>query len=300
MIEIAIIGPTASGKSDLALKIAKKHNAYILSLDSLSIYKEIDIASAKPSKEELKSVRHFGIDEIYPDEYFSVERFFDIYKEAKKEALKSDKNLIIVGGTLFYLKSMIEGISKLPKISKESIQKSAKLLKNPKAAYEFLKKIDPLFAKKITPSDRYRIEKGLNIFFETGETATDYFEKHPRIALTKNIKIYEIDINRDILRERIAKRTKKMLQSGLIDEVAYLEKKYTRLPNPMGAIGIKETLEYLDGKLTKEELFEKICINTAKLAKRQQTFARTQFKDKISADISSLEAEIANSFQNRA
>jgi tRNA dimethylallyltransferase len=111
MKEIALIGPTACGKSALAIEIAKECNAFILSLDSLGIYKEIDIASAKPSKKEREEIRHFGIDVLYPNEYFNVAMFFDLYKNAKKEALTKGKNLIITGGSGFYLKAMIEGLS---------------------------------------------------------------------------------------------------------------------------------------------------------------------------------------------
>ena len=117
--QLAIIGPTASGKSDLAIKIALKIDAYILSIDSLSIYKEIDIVSAKPSREELNAVKHFGIDVLNPDDYFSVNIFIDLYKEVLQECKKKSKNLIIVGGTSFYLKSLIQGLSTLPKITDE-------------------------------------------------------------------------------------------------------------------------------------------------------------------------------------
>ncbi len=114
MKELALIGPTASGKSDLALRLALEHNAYILSLDSLSIYKEINIASAKPSKEELSQVDHFGIDLIYPDEAFSVGIFARLYKEIKLRCEKEEKNLIIVGGSSFYLRTLIQGLSVIP------------------------------------------------------------------------------------------------------------------------------------------------------------------------------------------
>ena len=117
--QLAIIGPTASGKSDLAIKIALQIDAYILSIDSLIIYKEIDIVSAKPSREELNAVRHFGIDVLNPDDYFSVDIFIDLYQEVLEECKKDSKNLIIVGGTSFYLKSLVQGLSSLPNITND-------------------------------------------------------------------------------------------------------------------------------------------------------------------------------------
>ena len=111
MKEIAIIGSTASGKTGLSLELAHKTNSIILSLDSLSVYKEIDVASAKPTKEERGDIIHFGINEVFPNEEFDVIQFINCYKKAKKFAQQNNKNLIIVGGTGFYLKSLIEGIS---------------------------------------------------------------------------------------------------------------------------------------------------------------------------------------------
>ncbi|GAB6074047.1 tRNA (adenosine(37)-N6)-dimethylallyltransferase MiaA [Nautilia lithotrophica] len=274
----AIIGPTASGKSDLAIKLALKLNYEILSLDSLSIYKEIDIASAKPSKEELSKVKHYGINEIYPDEKFDVVKFIDIYRKIPH------KNIIIVGGTGFYLKSMLEGISKMPEINEE-IKKEAS-----KKDYNFLKQIDPEFASKISPNDTYRIQKGLEIYFATKTPPSIYFKNNPPKPVLPEIPIFEIAVDRSVLRERIKKRTDKMFNSGLIDEVAYLEKKYRdrRLP-ALKAIGIKEVLDYFNGKYDIKTLKEKIITNTARLAKRQQTFNKTQFKNKISAPLEKLE-----------
>ncbi|QCT94166.1 tRNA (adenosine(37)-N6)-dimethylallyltransferase MiaA [Caminibacter mediatlanticus TB-2] len=274
----ALIGPTASGKSDLAIKLAKKLNYEILSLDSLSIYKEIDIASAKPRKEELNKIKHYGVNEIYPNEHFDVTKFIEIYQKIPH------KNIIIVGGTSFYLKAMIDGISQMPKISEE-IRKEAKKLN-----YEFLKKIDHLYASKISSNDTYRIQKGIEIYLATKMPPTKYFELNPPKPLLPQIPIFEIEIDRKILKERIKIRTKKMFENGLIDEVAYLEKKYRdrRLPS-LKAIGIKEVLDYFNGKYNKEKLFEKIVTNTSRLAKRQQTFNKTQFKNKISAPKEKLE-----------
>jgi len=283
----AIIGPTASGKSDLAIKIAKKTGYEILSLDSLSIYKEIDIASAKPSKEELKSVKHYGVDEIYPNEKFDVTKFIEIYKKIPH------KNIIIVGGTGFYLKAMMDGISQMPEITDE-IKKEAK-----KKDYSFLQKIDPEFASRISPNDTYRIQKGIEIYLATKTPPSVYFKNNPPKPVTGEIPVFEIAVERDILRERIKKRTEKMFKTGLIDEVAYLEKKYLdrRLP-ALKAIGVKEVLDYFNGSYSLNTLKEKIITNTSRLAKRQQTFNKTQFKNKISAPLEKLEEIILKEIKN--
>lgn len=288
MKKVAIIGPTASGKSDLAIEAAQFMNAWILSVDSLAVYKEADIVSAKPSKEERSLVPHFGIDELYIDEYFSVDLFLELYKEVESAANRVGKNLIIVGGTSFYLKTLIEGLSAVPSVN-ESIQKEiAQRLENVQKVYAFMQKIDPLYMQNIAPTDRYRIEKALSIYLSTQIIPSEWFRMHPPVPVATDVKIFDIAVERSLLRKRIEQRTKKMLQEGLIDEIAFLEWKYGRAPNPMKAIGIVETLAYLDGKYSKKELYEAICTHTAQLAKRQQTFNKNQFQQSVSLPLDVL------------
>ena len=284
----AIVGPTASGKSDLALELAQKLNSVILSVDSLAVYREIDIASAKPSKQELATIKHFGIDELNPDEKFSVIEFLEHFKKAKNYAKEQNKGLIIVGGTSFYLKVLSQGISNLPKIEPTLKLEVQEIMANLEEAYKFLKSIDSEYAKKIKSGDRYRIEKALEIYKATNMPPSQYFRENPPKPIVPNLPIYEIAINRDILRERIDLRTSKMLEMGLIDEVAYLEHKYTREPQSMGAIGIKEVLDFFDGVYSKKELKAKIATNTARLAKRQVTFNKSQLSIEFSGSVEEI------------
>ena len=279
MKEVALLGATASGKSALAIDIAKEVDANILSLDSLSIYKEVDIVSAKPSLEERMGVKHFGIDVLYLNQYFSVATFFKLYKEARDISIKEGKNLIIVGGTSFYLKSMIEGLS--PKIlpSIETLKKIESRLQNLDDAYLFLSTHDRVYAKKISSSDSYRIQKWYEIYFESGLSATDFFTKNRKEPLLSHIDVFDIEVDRDVLRDRIAQRTSLMIENGLIDEIFYLDKKYGRLPRSMKAIGITETLDYLDGKIDIKTLEILITTHTIQLAKRQETFNKSQFSN---------------------
>jgi tRNA dimethylallyltransferase len=287
--QIALIGPTASGKSSLAIELAEQNNAHILSLDSLAIYKEINIASAKPSIEERQGVKHFGIDVIFPNEPFDVTTFIKLYNSAKAEALKEEKNLIIVGGTSFYLNILLHGISELPSISEQVKQKSNDLLQNVEEAHQFLYSIDKEYLQSITIHDRYRLEKMLNLYFQTEMTPSEYFKANPpKSVISEKLPIYEIAVEREVLRKRITRRTSQMLKAGLIDEVFYLEKNYTRKPNAMRSIGIKEVLSYLDGQYTKFEMKTKIITHTAQLAKRQRTFNNSKFTDKISLSLEEL------------
>ena len=289
MKEIAIIGTTASGKTALSLELASKTNSIILSLDSLCVYKEIDIVSAKPTKEERGNIVHFGIDEVYPNEEFDVVKFIELYNKAKEYASNHNNNLIIVGGTGFYLKALIDGLSK-------GIDLKVKLDISPLEAYDFLYSLDKDYMQKIEKNDRYRIEKAYAIYKQSGLIPSEFFEKNPKTPFAKDLKIFEILWDKEELRKRIALRTNQMVKSGLIDEIIYLEKKYTRAPNCMSSIGVIETLEYLDGKLSKQELEDKISLNTSKLAKRQNTFNKSQFTEKTSNIIENLNSDIIKYF----
>lgn len=281
MRDIAIIGTTASGKSNLAINIAKNLNGIILSLDSLSIYKEINIASAKPSKDEMQDIQHFGIDEIFVNDSFNVALFFELYKKAKKIANEKKSPLIIVGGTSFYLKAMLSGLSEKPSVSYENSIKVELALQNLENAYDFLVETDFNYVNKIEKNDKYRMQKWFEIYYQTSEIPSSFLKRTMKKPLIDNIDIFEIQTDKDILKQRINGRTKKMILDGLVDEVAYLEKKYTREPNCMKAIGIKEVLDYFDGIYNLEQMSEKIIINTNKLAKRQRTFNKTQFLQNI-------------------
>ncbi len=178
MKEIAIIGSTASGKTNLSLDIAQKTNSIILSLDSLSVYKQIDIASAKPTKDEREGIVHFGIDVLFPNEKFDVIQFFELYKEAKDYALTNEKNLIIVGGTGFYLKALIEGLS-------TGVEKEVELEDTVENTYKFLLDIDPLYMSKIASNDSYRVKKAYSIYKQKNISPSKYFELNPKNLLQK-------------------------------------------------------------------------------------------------------------------
>jgi len=274
---LAILGPTASGKTALSIEIAQKFGAYILSLDSLSIYCEIDIASAKPTLQERCGIPHFGIDVLSPKEAFNVTMFFELYAHAKRLAEEDHRHLIIVGGTGFYLKSMMEGLSTKPEISLHVKEEIHSKLTNLETCYALIQEKDPSFAGKISQSDRYRIEKWLEIFLSTGMKPSSYQETTKTSPVLASITLFEIDTPKNELTSRVALRTRLMIKQGLIDEVFRLEKNYTRTPHCMKAIGIKEVLDYFDGIHSLQSLEEKISINTLHLAKRQRTFNASQF-----------------------
>lgn len=262
--EFAIIGTTASGKSDLAIKVARELNGVILSLDSLCLYKEINIASAKPSSNELALVKHFGIDIASPNDEFCVGDFIAEYKQALAYAKNLDIPLIITGGSGFYLKAMLSGLAPKTKPIKIDISDDE--------IWNLAVKIDSEFCSKFSKNDKFRLHKWYQIYTQTSAIPSQWLRDNTSQPVIKNLPIFELVWDKIELIKRIKIRTKNMLQNGLIDEAEYLFKHYNNSLKPLNSIGLKECKEYLNGKINLNELENLIIIHTAQLAKRQRTF----------------------------
>lgn len=262
--KFAIIGTTASGKSDLAIRVASRLGGVILSLDSLCLYKEINIASAKPSNDELALVRHFGINIVSPNDEFCVGDFIAEYKEALAYAKSQNIPLIITGGSGFYLKTMLSGLA--PKIEPIKIDISDDEIWN------LVTKIDDEFCAKFSKNDKFRLHKWYQIYIQTSASPSQWLRDNTSKPVIKNLPIFELVWDKMELIERIKIRTKNMLQNGLIDEAKYLFGRYDNSLKSLNSIGLKECKEYLNGKINLNQLEELITIHTAQLAKRQRTF----------------------------
>ncbi len=244
-------------------------------MDSLSIYKDINIASAKPSLKERKNIKHYALDHLNIDEKNNAPLFKTLLEDAMRVSQK--EILLIVGGSSFYLKSILEGLSDTPKISGEEvvkIEREISALANP---YAFLKSIDPNMAFKIHPNDTYRIHKALEIFYATRTPPSEYFKANPKKPFEHAVSLFALSIEKNALHSNIKQRTKNMLHSGLVEEIKALYIKYPKDSQPFKAIGVKESVLFLEKRLTLKELEETIISNTIKLAKRQNTFNKTQF-----------------------
>ena len=291
----AIIGTTASGKSALALKIARKFDLKIFSLDSLSIYKGIDIASAKPSKAELHEIRHYGINVLNPSEKCNAGIFLNLLCEVVKR--ENPQKLLIVGGTSFYLKSIIDGLSIAPKVAEIAERFITKMAQNRADSYKLLRQIDSDFADKISPNDSFRISKGLQVYFATNQAPSAFFAQNPRQKLPFNIKIFELIKAREILRKDIQTRTERMFKAGLVSEVRNLRDNFPH-SQALKAIGIKEIIAFLDGKISQDSAKDAIIKNTMALAKRQWTFNRTQFGEIPHLDAQTLESALIKHYES--
>ncbi|EMH31642.1 tRNA dimethylallyltransferase [Helicobacter pylori GAM270ASi] len=257
--------------------MAQELDAEIFSLDSLSIYKDINIASAKPSLKERKNIKHYALDCLNIDEKNNAPLFKTLLEDAIKVSQK--EILLIVGGSSFYLKSILEGLSSMPKLSSEQIVKIEREVTTLSNPYAFLKSIDPNMAFKIHPNDTYRIHKALEIFYATHTPPSEYFKANPKKPFEHAISLFALSIEKSVLANNIKQRTKSMLDCGLIEEIKALYTQYPKDSQPFKAIGVKESILFLEKRLTLKELEEAIISNTMKLAKRQNTFNKTQFNN---------------------
>lgn len=273
---IVICGPTASGKTALSIELAKRINGEIVSADSMQIYDEMDIGTAKPTVEEMQGIKHYLIGNISPTARYSVSDYKKDAEKALEEIIINNKNPIVVGGTGLYVNSLIYGIE-YPDIQVDLSYRQ--LLENEankyglEKLYEKACKIDSNAMKKISKNDRKRIIRVLEIYKSTGKTKTEIEIESIKNGPKYEYKVFAINIERDKLYERINKRVDLMVEKGLIEEVKKLYNKYDEeMLTSMQAIGYKEVIEYLKCNITKEEMLDKIKRETRRYAKRQITW----------------------------
>lgn len=274
---IVICGPTASGKTGLSIELAKKINGEIVSCDSMQIYKDMTIGTAKPTKEEMQGIKHYLIDFVSPDTRYSVADFKRDAEQAINEIIGKGKVPIVVGGTGLYADTLVYNI-KYPEIEidleyrkqlEEMIEKEGL-----ESAYQKAKEIDEQAASKISSNDKKRIMRILEIYHQTGKTKTQLEAESRLEEPPYQYMFYAIGMDREKLYERINLRVDIMIEQGLIEEVEELLKKYKEFPTAMQGLGYKEVVEYLQGNMAKEEMIETLKMETRRYAKRQLTWFR--------------------------
>ena len=275
---IAIMGPTASGKTGLALEIAKHVDSEVISVDSALVYRDMDIGTAKPSKTEQGGVVHHLIDIIDPSETYSVSQFVNDTNRLVEEIRARGKQPILAGGTMMYFNALINGISPLPKSDealREEITRQGKDLGWSKL-HDELCRVDPVSGERIHPNDPQRITRALEVYRSSGKTLTDW-QQHKGKACSFDVVQFAIaPKDRAVLHERIAQRFDLMLQQGFEQEVLKLYERsdlHEDLPS-IRSVGYRQMWQYLDGQLSFDEMRERGIIATRQLAKRQLTWLR--------------------------
>ena len=288
---ILIYGPTASGKSKFAIKIAKKINGEIVNADSMQIYKELKILSARPLKTDYKKIKHhlYGFHSVKKN--FSTGNWLRLVKKKIKEIKKRKKTPILVGGTGLYFKALTEGLVKIPNIPiklRKNIRELHKKL-GPKKFFSRLKNLDPLAAKRINPLDSQRSIRAYEVKLFTKKSMYEWFKNTKSDFEKEDFYKILIDYPREKLINQINIRSKNMIKNNAILEV----KKFMKLNVPSSktaqkAIGVREIGAYINQNIQINELIEKISIKTRQYAKRQTTWARGNMIDWNKIDSTSL------------
>ena len=279
---ILLAGPTASGKSKLAIYLAKNLNGEIINADSMQVYKEFSILSSKPSETEKKKIKHHLYGTVSIKKYFSAG---DWLKEVKKKinlCLKNKKTPILVGGTGLYFNTMIKGISKIPDIDYKTRTKVRTLFKKLgfKKFYQKLLEIDPKVKGKILPTDAQRSQRAYEVKLKTKKSLFDWMANTKSEFLHFDLKKIFINIPRETLLEKISQRTNAMFKQNCIAEVEkFNSMKLDKSLSANKLIGVREINQFLQDKISLNECKELINIKTRQYAKRQNTWARGHMKN---------------------
>ena len=274
---ILISGPTASGKSSLAIKIAKKINGEIINADSMQVYRQLKILSARPDPKQYQKIRHhlYGFHDVKKN--FSTGDWLNLVNKTIKNVQKRKRIPILVGGTGLYFKALTDGLVKIPKISlklRNQIRNMQKKL-GQKKFYEKLLKLDPLLKGKINPTDSQRSIRAYEVKKFTKKSLYEWFKNTKSTFLEADfLKVY-IDYPRQELIGRINLRTNEMIENGAIKEVKnFIKLKVRKDKSANKAIGVMEIKDFLNKEKDLEQIKEKIAIKTRQYAKRQSTWAR--------------------------
>ncbi|MEK9975889.1 MAG: tRNA (adenosine(37)-N6)-dimethylallyltransferase MiaA [Pelagibacteraceae bacterium] len=277
---ILLAGPTASGKSELAIYIAKKINGEIINADSMQVFKEIKILSARP--EDYKNIKHHLYGFISVKKNFSTGEWIKHTEKKINEILKKKKTPIIVGGTGLYFKSLTDGIAQIPNISKAKRDKIIKLF-NQIGNDEFYKKLiklDPKCKNKIVKNDKQRMIRFYEVKFYTKKSIFDWQKNTKNNLKDINFKKIFLNFPREVLLVKIEKRFKKMVDQGAIKEAKKFKKLgVSKILTSNNILGLKEIMSHLEGKMTLKEALERSIIRTRQYIKRQMTWFRGQMKD---------------------
>ena len=278
---IFIMGPTASGKTDLAVECVAQFPGEIISVDSALVYRQMNIGTAKPEADVLQQAPHKLIDIIDPAESYSAASF-------RQDALTEMANItarghipVLVGGTMLYYKALQEGLSKMPKADQNvraSLEKEAAEM-GWEHMHQRLAKVDAEAAQRIHPNDPQRIQRALEVYELTGQSMTSFWQQQKKDRLNYDvIKIALVPEDREVLRQRIAQRFHIMLEQNFIDEVRTLHARGDLTLNmpSMRCVGYRQVWEYLDGSTDYDTMVEKAIIATRQLAKRQMTWLRKE------------------------
>jgi tRNA dimethylallyltransferase len=273
---LAIVGPTSSGKTALSIILAEKLSGEIISADSRQIYRYLDIGTAKPTPVELKRSTHHFISILNPDQYYNAGEYGQQARAKIEELLKQSKQPILVGGSGLYVRAVIDGFFDGPGRNseiREQLESEAHTL-GAEILFDRLKEIDPISAAKMDATKVRRVIRALEVYYTVGKPISDLHSVQ-EIKIPFKAVQFGLEWERKALYHRIEQRVDAMIENGLVEEVhGLLNKGYSRDTNALNTVGYKEAFDYIDGKITKDEMVRLIKQNTRHFAKRQLTWFR--------------------------
>ncbi len=287
---ILVGGPTASGKTSLAIELAQKYNGVIINADSMQVYQELDIITARPNEHECQQAEHQVFGFISIKQHFSVAQWLEKVSQTIQETQLRKKTPILVGGTGLYFKALIEGLSPIPSIDM-AIRKKIGNYYDEIGAQKFhdeLHQIDPQAAERLSANDRQRCIRAMEIWHQTGQTLT-YWQNQPRKKFVNNavFKTFILLPNREKLYQKIEKRFDFMIENGALDEAKHIkELNLDRLLPGLKAVGLTSLLDYLDKKISLDEAITTGKTQTRRYAKRQFTWFKNQLPEQETKKLS--------------
>lgn len=270
---VAVCGPTASGKTALGITLARHLNGEVVNVDSVQVYKGADIGSAKPTLAERQGIPHHLLDMVAPDEPMNAGEYRERALECLRDISARGKVPVLVGGSGMYLTILLHGIAEVPATPSDVRAAVASLSREEQ--YDELTRVDPVTAARLHVNDTQRVSRALEIFRVSGKKPSEFFEAHKFGDRDVAALMIVICRERDELYERINRRSRVMLDAGLIGETQTILSTYGRVP-ALETIGYKQAREHLEGKLALEDVAGEISLHTRRFAKRQMTFLRNE------------------------
>lgn len=277
---VILTGPTAVGKTELSIQLAKRIDGEIISADSIQVYQHMDIGSAKITKDEMEGVPHYLIDEIPPDQEFNVVKFQEYARNYLNLIYSRNKIPIIAGGTGFYIQALLYDIDFTQGEHNRTYRSRLEVLlaeKGPEYLHSLLAQVDRESARQIHYHNSKKVIRALEYYYQSGEKISEHNRRQRQNASPYNFAYFVLNLNRQLLYQRINSRIDAMIEKGLVEEVLSLKKmNYTKEMVSMQGLGYKEIMDYLEGESSLEEAVYKIKKNTRHFAKRQLTWFKRE------------------------
>ena len=291
-MRIILLGPTASGKTELSLQLAEELGISIISADSRQCYKHMDIGTAKPTADELTRVLHYNISNLELDEDDSAVKFNERAEVWEKEILQTSEHVLYVGGSTLHLTGLIQPFHDIPDSDDANIAELNERIERDgiEPLYNQLKEVDPEYIPKMDGMNRQRIIRALDVWMQTGKPFSSFHKDEP-LSPDENTIVFGLDWLREKLYKRINQRVDIMIEQGLTEEVqSILDQGYSKELQALQTVGYREVISYFEDEYSKEEMVEKIKTNTRRYAKRQLTwFRRWEFVNWLDAEGRSVE-----------